>query len=56
MQVIRGGESQKFTVTFVSPRSVPHAGYLLGEQKVFSPEMPISLKARASGTAGLAQP
>jgi hypothetical protein len=44
VQVIRGGESVKFTVSFTSHRSVPHLGYLLGEQKVFSPEMPISLK------------
>lgn len=49
-QVIRGGESVKFTVSFTSHRSVPHNGYLLGEQKVFSPEMPISLKVRQRST------
>ncbi|KAJ9523120.1 hypothetical protein QJQ45_023889 [Haematococcus lacustris] len=50
--VIPGGQSQRFTVTFQSTRSAPHKGFLLGKQKVFSPEQPISLKLWPTGAAG----
>lgn len=48
-QVVRGGESVCFTVTFVSDRPARHAGYLRGVQRVFSPEVPLALKLWPSG-------
>mmetsp|Transcript_3650 Transcript_3650/g.9844 ORF Transcript_3650/g.9844 Transcript_3650/m.9844 type:complete len:1159 (+) Transcript_3650:140-3616(+) len=51
--IIKGGGNAKFIVRFNSYRAAHHSGYLHGVQKVFSPEVPLSLKTWPAGEDGI---
>jgi len=50
--IIKGGANAKFTVRFSSQRAAQHCGFLHGVQKVFSPEVPLSLRTWPAGEGG----